>query len=192
MRQTSLRELTTLGIKNAENLAIPSVRNDVSFQNFFLYFCSIKWNYTWHMTFLRIKFFQVQHITQIFVVQAAFLFTVVGTTGFLGILAGQLPGVCIPCTLLCYFVCLFDDLVYDNLFLEIWWSLVVLFASVDIAFMVSHCGCSQAHLYIHSNSKFIWVLWSLHQSASASLRHQIVYFFVIFKSITTWYCRHIA
>ncbi|XP_024023649.1 uncharacterized protein LOC21402974 isoform X2 [Morus notabilis] len=49
--QTSLRELTTLGIKNAENLAIPSVRND-----------------------------------------AAFLFTVVGTTGFLGVLAGQLPG----------------------------------------------------------------------------------------------------
>lgn len=29
--QTSLRELTTLGIKNAENLAIPSVRNDVRF-----------------------------------------------------------------------------------------------------------------------------------------------------------------
>lgn len=28
--QTSLRELTNLGIKNAENLAIPSVRNDVS------------------------------------------------------------------------------------------------------------------------------------------------------------------
>ncbi|GMP32793.1 hypothetical protein CsSME_00006388 [Camellia sinensis var. sinensis] len=51
-RMTSLRELTTLGIKNAENLAIPSVRND-----------------------------------------AAFLFTVVGTTGFLGVLAGQLPGV---------------------------------------------------------------------------------------------------
>ncbi|CAN1190301.1 hypothetical protein LINPERPRIM_LOCUS40212 [Linum perenne] len=50
-RTTSLRELTTLGIKNAENLAIPSVRND-----------------------------------------AAFLFTVVGTTGFLGVLAGQLPG----------------------------------------------------------------------------------------------------
>ncbi|XP_019068846.1 uncharacterized protein [Solanum lycopersicum] len=49
--KTSLRELTTLGIKNAENLAIPSVRND-----------------------------------------AAFLFTVVGTTGFLGVLAGQLPG----------------------------------------------------------------------------------------------------
>ena len=49
MRQTSLRELTTLGIKNAENLAIPSVRNDVSFQNFFLYFCIIKWNYTWHI-----------------------------------------------------------------------------------------------------------------------------------------------
>ncbi|CAK9147654.1 unnamed protein product [Ilex paraguariensis] len=48
---TSLRELTTLGIKNAENLAIPSVRND-----------------------------------------AVFLFTVVGTTGFLGVLAGQLPG----------------------------------------------------------------------------------------------------
>ncbi|XP_012075227.1 uncharacterized protein LOC105636541 isoform X2 [Jatropha curcas] len=48
---TSVRELTTLGIKNAENLAIPSVRND-----------------------------------------AAFLFTVVGTTGFLGVLAGQLPG----------------------------------------------------------------------------------------------------
>ncbi|MFS8018648.1 putative peptidase M41 [Helianthus anomalus] len=50
-RTTSLRELTTLGLKNAENLAIPSVRND-----------------------------------------AAFLFTVVGTTGFLGLLAGQLPG----------------------------------------------------------------------------------------------------
>ncbi|XP_010681086.2 uncharacterized protein LOC104896084 [Beta vulgaris subsp. vulgaris] len=50
-RTTSLRELTTLGIKNAENLAIPSVRND-----------------------------------------AAFLFTVVGSTGFLGLLAGQLPG----------------------------------------------------------------------------------------------------
>ncbi|CAN6250341.1 unnamed protein product [Urochloa humidicola] len=49
--KTSLRELTTLGIKNAENLAIPSVRND-----------------------------------------AAFLFTVVGTTGFLAVLAGQLPG----------------------------------------------------------------------------------------------------
>ncbi|KAK8652760.1 hypothetical protein V6N13_126785 [Hibiscus sabdariffa] len=50
-RTTSLRELTSLGIRNAENLAIPSVRND-----------------------------------------AAFLFTVVGTTGFLGVLAGQLPG----------------------------------------------------------------------------------------------------
>ncbi|MQM05568.1 hypothetical protein Taro_038384 [Colocasia esculenta] len=50
-RTTSLRELTTLGIKNAENLAIPSLRND-----------------------------------------AAFLFTVVGTTGFLAVLAGQLPG----------------------------------------------------------------------------------------------------
>uniref|UniRef100_A0A1J3FS90 Uncharacterized protein n=1 Tax=Noccaea caerulescens TaxID=107243 RepID=A0A1J3FS90_NOCCA len=50
-RTTSLRELTTLGIKNAESLAIPSVRND-----------------------------------------AAFLFTVVGTTGFLAVIAGQLPG----------------------------------------------------------------------------------------------------
>ncbi|XP_047155050.1 uncharacterized protein LOC124826300 [Vigna umbellata] len=50
-RTTSLRELTSLGIKNAENLAIPSVRND-----------------------------------------AAFLFTVVGTTGFFAVLAGQLPG----------------------------------------------------------------------------------------------------
>ncbi|XP_008784603.1 uncharacterized protein LOC103703506 isoform X1 [Phoenix dactylifera] len=50
-RTTSLQELATLGIKNAENLAIPSVRND-----------------------------------------AAFLFTVVGTTGFLGVIAGQLPG----------------------------------------------------------------------------------------------------
>ncbi|KAG2410552.1 uncharacterized protein HKW66_Vig0012170 [Vigna angularis] len=50
-RTTSLRELTNLGIKNAENLAIPSVRND-----------------------------------------AAFLFTVVGTTGFFAVLAGQLPG----------------------------------------------------------------------------------------------------
>ncbi|CAO2828248.1 unnamed protein product [Amaranthus hypochondriacus] len=50
-RTTSLRELTTLGIKNAENLAIPSVRND-----------------------------------------AAFLASVVGSTGFLALLAGQLPG----------------------------------------------------------------------------------------------------
>ncbi|XP_004304856.1 PREDICTED: uncharacterized protein LOC101297070 [Fragaria vesca subsp. vesca] len=50
-RTTSIRELTTLGIKNAETLAVPSVRND-----------------------------------------AAFLFTVVGTTGFIGLLAGQLPG----------------------------------------------------------------------------------------------------
>lgn len=50
-RTTSLGELTTLGMKNAENLAIPSVRND-----------------------------------------AAFLATVVGTTGFLGLIAGQLPG----------------------------------------------------------------------------------------------------
>ncbi|KAH0885901.1 hypothetical protein HID58_061997 [Brassica napus] len=51
INKTSLRELTTLGIKNAETLAIPSVRND-----------------------------------------AAFLFTVVGTTGFIAVLAGQLPG----------------------------------------------------------------------------------------------------
>ncbi|KAM7261631.1 hypothetical protein ACFE04_020708 [Oxalis oulophora] len=50
-RTTSVRELTSLGIINAENLAIPSVRND-----------------------------------------AAFLFTVVGTTGLLGILTSQLPG----------------------------------------------------------------------------------------------------
>ncbi|XP_031492756.1 uncharacterized protein LOC116259204 isoform X2 [Nymphaea colorata] len=50
-RPTSLRELTALGIRNAEKLAIPSVRND-----------------------------------------AAFLFTVVGTTSFVAVLAGQLPG----------------------------------------------------------------------------------------------------
>lgn len=31
------------------------------------------------------------------VLQAAFLFTVVGTTGFLGIIAGQLPGVTTNC-----------------------------------------------------------------------------------------------
>ncbi|XP_065874993.1 uncharacterized protein [Euphorbia lathyris] len=31
VRQTSLRELTNLGMKNAENLAIPSVRNDAAF-----------------------------------------------------------------------------------------------------------------------------------------------------------------
>ncbi|RYR18881.1 hypothetical protein Ahy_B03g063492 isoform A [Arachis hypogaea] len=66
-RTTSLRELTTLGIKNAENLAIPSVRNDVSYVLFYLHHRSL-------------------------VTQAAFLFTVVGTTGFLGLLAGQLPG----------------------------------------------------------------------------------------------------
>lgn len=50
-RTTFIRELTTLGIKNAEKLGIPSVRDD-----------------------------------------AAFLWTVVGTTGFLAVLAGQLPG----------------------------------------------------------------------------------------------------
>ncbi|GLJ52175.1 hypothetical protein SUGI_1109850 [Cryptomeria japonica] len=50
-RTTFMRELTSLGIKNAENLAIPSTRND-----------------------------------------AAFLFTVVGSTGFIAVLAGQLPG----------------------------------------------------------------------------------------------------
>lgn len=50
-RTTFLRELTTLGIKNAENLAIPSTRND-----------------------------------------AAFLVTVVGSTSFIAVLAGQLPG----------------------------------------------------------------------------------------------------
>eukprot|EP00252_Welwitschia_mirabilis_P010310 TRINITY_DN23504_c0_g1_i1.p1 TRINITY_DN23504_c0_g1~~TRINITY_DN23504_c0_g1_i1.p1 ORF type:complete len:278 (+),score=53.75 TRINITY_DN23504_c0_g1_i1:364-1197(+) len=50
-QQTFLRELSSLGIKNPENLAIPSVRND-----------------------------------------AAFLFSVVGSTGFLAVLAGQLPG----------------------------------------------------------------------------------------------------
>lgn len=33
--------------------------------------------------------------------QAAFLFTVVGTTGFLGVLAGQLPGVS---PTLCFFI----------------------------------------------------------------------------------------
>uniref|UniRef100_A0A0D9WA56 Uncharacterized protein n=1 Tax=Leersia perrieri TaxID=77586 RepID=A0A0D9WA56_9ORYZ len=59
-RTTSLRELTTLGIKNAENLAIPSVRNDV------------------------------RPVPQL--ANAAFLFTVVGSTGFLAVLAGQLPG----------------------------------------------------------------------------------------------------
>lgn len=50
-RTTFIRELTTLGIKNADKLGIPSVRDD-----------------------------------------AAFLWTVVGTTGFLAVLAGQLPG----------------------------------------------------------------------------------------------------
>ncbi|BAT11080.1 Os10g0446800, partial [Oryza sativa Japonica Group] len=55
---TSLQELTTLGIKHVENLAIPSVRND-----------------------------------------AAFFFTVVGSTRFLPIRAGQLSMV-FPCYLL--------------------------------------------------------------------------------------------
>jgi 5-carboxymethyl-2-hydroxymuconate isomerase len=50
-RNTFIRELTTMGIKNAEELAIPSVRND-----------------------------------------AAFLGTVVGVTGFVAVVAGQLPG----------------------------------------------------------------------------------------------------
>ncbi|KAF2284181.1 hypothetical protein GH714_019830 [Hevea brasiliensis] len=57
-RTTSVRELTTLGIKNAENLAIPSVRND-----------------------------------------AAFLFTVVGTTGFLGVLAGRFLEIGASCSI---------------------------------------------------------------------------------------------
>ncbi|MCO5558852.1 hypothetical protein L7F22_012441 [Adiantum nelumboides] len=50
-RTTFVRELTTLGIKNAEKLGIPSVRDD-----------------------------------------AAFLWTVVGVTSVLAVLAGQLPG----------------------------------------------------------------------------------------------------
>lgn len=50
-RTTFIRELTTLGIKNAEKLGIPSVRDD-----------------------------------------AAFLWTVVGITSLLAVLAGQLPG----------------------------------------------------------------------------------------------------
>lgn len=36
-------------------------------------------------------------------IQAAFLFTVVGTTGFLGVLAGQLPGVTL---ILSLFLCI--------------------------------------------------------------------------------------
>ena len=43
MHQTSLRELTTLGMKNAENLAIPSVRNDVSTFNTRILVVSITW-----------------------------------------------------------------------------------------------------------------------------------------------------
>jgi hypothetical protein len=43
MHQTSLRELTTLGMKNAENLAIPSVRNDVSTYNTRILGVSIAW-----------------------------------------------------------------------------------------------------------------------------------------------------
>jgi hypothetical protein len=38
------------------------------------------------------------------VIQAAFLFTVVGTTGFLGVLAGQLPGVTLIISL---FLCMY-------------------------------------------------------------------------------------
>jgi len=41
-----------------------------------------------------------------FVMQAAFLFTVVGTTGFLGVLAGQLPGVSITHLCFALYVCL--------------------------------------------------------------------------------------
>lgn len=53
------------------------------------------------MSFLRNKFVpRPAYKIDLFVLQAAFLFTVVGTTGFLGILAGQLPGVCMPSTLL--------------------------------------------------------------------------------------------
>lgn len=43
LNQTSLRELTTLGIKNAENLAIPSVRNDVS-----IYFLTWVWTISFY------------------------------------------------------------------------------------------------------------------------------------------------
>jgi len=37
-------------------------------------------------------------------IQAAFLFTVVGTTGFLGVLAGQLPGVTF---IISHFLCMY-------------------------------------------------------------------------------------
>lgn len=47
------------------------------------------------------------------VMQAAFLFTVVGTTGFLGVLAGQLPGVA-SSTLLFKIVHLFSVSVVTN------------------------------------------------------------------------------
>lgn len=43
MHQTSLRELTTLGMKNAENLAIPSVRNDVSTYHTRILVVSLAW-----------------------------------------------------------------------------------------------------------------------------------------------------
>lgn len=77
--QTSLRELTTLGIKNAESLAIPSVRNDVSYVLLFP---------------LRGPLLRLQcMLMELVLMQAAFLFTVVGTTGFLAVIAGQLPGV---------------------------------------------------------------------------------------------------
>ena len=106
--QTSLRELTTLGIKNAENLAIPSVRNDVS---------AVPTIQNWHAVLLlaeakrdgfteffgttaassRDKYLVLFRMWSCIlfglIMQAAFLFTVVGTTGFLAVLAGQLPGV---------------------------------------------------------------------------------------------------
>ena len=106
--QTSLRELTTLGIKNAENLAIPSVRNDVS---------AVPTIQNWHVVLLlaeakrdgfteffgttaassRDKYLVLFRMWSCIlfglIMQAAFLFTVVGTTGFLAVLAGQLPGV---------------------------------------------------------------------------------------------------
>lgn len=72
------------------------------------------------MSFLRNKFVpRPAYNIDLFVLQAAFLFTVVGTTGFLGILAGQLPGVCMPSTLLFCSVCVFIDHERNDLFLEV-------------------------------------------------------------------------
>ena len=80
--QTYIRELAAMGLKNPENLAIPSVRNNVRMH--------------WHVVHgnrKNFKRFRDDIPKNCLFFQVAFLVTVVGSTSFIALLAGQLPGV---------------------------------------------------------------------------------------------------